>query len=84
MALTNQLSFCTYNLNNYNEIVVDKKVNPEKSALERMYSECTFLLLQETWRTENEFNRIFKNQFPDSECISASKMEYDDIKHGRP
>ena len=80
MAMTNQLSFCTFNLNNYNEIIVDKKVNPEESALEKMYNECTFMLLQETWKTENEFNSKFKKQFPDSECISASKMEYDDIK----
>ena len=43
--MINQLSFCTYNLNNYNEIIVDKKVNPEISALEKMYNECTLNML---------------------------------------
>ena len=84
MELKNQLSFCSYNLKNYDDITDKKLGKHEKSALEKMYNECTFLILQETWLTENEFIRKFKKQFPESECISASKMELDDIRPGGP
>ena len=49
-----------------------------------MFSKCDFLLLQETWKTESEFIRNFKNDFPGSECITASQMDLDGIKAGRP
>ena len=84
MELKNQLSFCSYNLKNYDDITDKKQGKKEMSALEKMYNECTFLILQETWLTENEFIRKFKKQFPESECISASKMDIDDIRPGRP
>ena len=74
--LNNQITFCTYNANNYNaakyEITKD------------LFNKCDFLLLQETWLTEKEFIRKFKNDFPNSECISSSQMDLDDIKPGRP
>ena len=49
-----------------------------------MFPKCDFLLLQETWKTESEFIRIFKKDFPNSECIAASQMDLDGIKPGRP
>ena len=74
--LNNQITFCTYNANNYNaakyEITKD------------LFNKCDFLLLQETWLTEKEFIRKFKNDFPNSECISSSQMDLDEIKPGRP
>ena len=72
----NYITFCSYNLNNYSQI----KYNLVKEIFKR----CSFLLLQETWEYESEFIRKFKNDFPNSECISASKMELDGIKAGRP
>ena len=66
----------SYNLNNYSQIKYD--------LVKEIYNKCNFLLLQETWHCENEFIRKFKNDFPNSECISASKMDLDGIKTGRP
>ena len=72
----NQLTFCTYNANNFDAVKYD--------FAKEMFPKCDFLLLQETWLTENEFIRKFKNEFPASECISASQMDLDGIKAGRP
>ena len=41
------------------------------------------MLLQETWLKEQVFIDKFKNDFPNSECISASKMENKEITAGR-
>ena len=49
-----------------------------------MFAKCDFLFLQETWLTEIEFIRRFKNDFPESECIASSQMDLDGIKAGRP
>ena len=73
MENKNVITFCSYNLNGYGD---DKVV--KNGALERMFEECTFLIVQETWCSEDEFIRKFKNQFKDKynvECISANKME---------
>ena len=74
--LDKQITFCTYNSNNYDAAKYD--------FAKEMFSKCDFLLLQETWKTENEFIRKFKNDFPESECIAASQMDLDGIKVGRP
>ena len=84
MELNKQLSFCSYNLKNYDDIIEKIDGVNEKSSLEKMFNESTFLILQETWLTESEFIRKFKNQFPESECISANKMDDDDVKLGGP
>ena len=76
MATKNQITFCTYNANNYDATKYD--------FTREMFPKCDFLLLQETWLTENEFIRRFKNEFPASECIAASQMDLDGIKPGRP
>ena len=76
MTVKNQLTFCTYNANNFDAVKYD--------FAKEMFPKCDFLLLQETWLTENEFIRKFKNEFPASECISASQMDLDGIKAGRP
>ena len=83
MELNNQISFCSYNINHYDD-VKDAQAKDEPSALETLFENCTFLILQETWLTEDEFIRKFKNHFPDSECVAASKMEFNNIKRGRP
>ena len=74
--LNRKITFCTYNCNNYDAAKYD--------FAKEMFSKCDFLLLQETWKTESEFIRNFKNDFPESECISATQMDLDDIKAGRP
>ena len=74
--LNRKITFCTYNCNNYDAAKYD--------FAKEMFPKCDFLLLQETWKTENEFIRMFKNDFPESECISASQMDLDGIKAGRP
>ena len=76
MTVKNQFTFCTYNVNNFDAVKYD--------FAKEMFPICDFLLLQETWLTENEFIRKFKNEFPASECISASQMDLDGIKAGRP
>ena len=72
--LDKQITFCTYNSNNYDAAKYD--------FAKEMFSKCDFLLFQETWKTENEFIRNFKNDFPESECIAASQMDLDGIKAG--
>ena len=48
MELNKQLSFCSYNLKNYDDIIEKIDGAHEKSALEKMFNESTFLILQET------------------------------------
>ena len=74
--VNNHITFCFYNLNNYSQIKYE--------LVKEIFNKCSFLLLQETWHVESEFIRKFKNDFPNSECISASKMDLDGIKVGRP
>ena len=74
--VNNHITFCSYNLNNYSQIKYE--------LVKEIFNKCSFLLLQETWHVESEFIRKFKNDFPNSECISASKMDLDGIKVGRP
>ena len=72
----NNITFCSYNVKKYDKIKYD--------AIKSIYKENTFLLIQETWLAEDEFIRQFKIDFPNSECISANKMDQDDIRAGRP
>ena len=53
-------------------------------ALKAIFKDNTILLIQETWLTEDEFIRRFKNHFPNSECISSNKMDNGEIRAGRP
>ena len=76
MAANNYITFCSYNANNFDTVKYE--------SVKEIFPKCDFLLLQETWLTENEFIRRFKNEFSDSECISASQMDLDGIKPGRP
>ena len=70
-----QIKFCTYNVKNYDDIKYD--------AVKSLFQTCTFLLVQETWLSEIEFIRRFKNDFPNSECISSNKMDLKNIGPGR-
>ena len=72
----NNITFCSYNVKKYDKIKYD--------AIKSIYKENTFLLIQETWLAEDEFIRQFKIDFPNSECISANKMDQYDIRAGRP
>ena len=84
MELNNQITFCSYNINHYDDVKDTRGDDDHPNALETLFEECNFLILQETWLTENEFIRKFKNRFPDSECIAASEMELNSIRRGRP
>ena len=74
--LNKKITFCTYNSYNYDAVKYD--------FAKQMFTKCDFLLLQETWKRENEFITNFKKDFPESECIAASQMDLDGIKAGRP
>ena len=76
MVANNNISLCSYNAKNYDPI--------KYNIIKELFDKCDFLLLQETWLNEKEFIRKFKNDFSNSECISASKMDLDGIKAGRP
>ena len=76
MAVKKQISICSYNIKQYDST----KLN----AIRDIFQKCSFMIFQETWLTELEFVRQFKNDFPHSECISSSKMDQADIKPGRP
>ena len=76
MVVNNNITLCSYNAKNYDPI--------KYNIIKELFEKCDFLLLQETWLTEKEFIRKFKNDFSNSECISASKMDLDGIKAGRP
>ena len=75
-GVNNHMTFCSYNLYNYSQIKYD--------FVKEIFNKSSFILLQETWHCENEFILKFKNDFPNSECISASKMDLDGIKVGCP
>ena len=68
------ITLCSYNVKKYDKI--------KYNAIKSIYKENTFLLIQETWLAEDEFIRQFKIDFPNSECISANKMDQDGIKAG--
>ena len=70
------INFCSYNVKHYDDIKYD--------AIKSIFQNNTILLVQETWLAENEFIRKFKYDFPNSECISANKMDNNDIRAGRP
>ena len=70
-----QIKLCSYNVKDYDEVKYD--------AIKSLFQKCTILLVQETWLSENEFIRRFKNDFPNSECISSNKMDLKDIGPGR-
>ena len=73
---TSMINFCSYNVKHYDDIKYD--------AIKSIFQKNTILLVQETWLTENEFIRKFKNDFPNSECISANKMDNNNTRVGRP
>ena len=53
-------------------------------TVKKLFSMCSFLLLQETWLSDTEFIEQFMSDFKDqAECISASKMNSAEIKAGR-
>ena len=72
----NVITFCSYNVKKYDDMKYD--------AIKSLFKKNTFLLIQETWLSEIEFIRAFKNDFPNSECISANKMDQGGIRAGRP
>ena len=68
-------SVSSYNVKHYD----DKKYD----AVKELFENSTLLFIQETWLAESEFIRKFKNDFPESDCISANKMENGGIGPGR-
>ena len=73
---TSKINFCSYNVKHYDDTKYD--------AIKSIFQKNTILLVQETWLTENEFIKRFKKDFPNSECISASKMDNNNTRVGRP
>ena len=69
------ITFCSYNVKNYD--------NVKYEAVKSIFPTCTFLLVQETWLAEKEFIRRFRNDFPNSECVSSNKMDLNGIGAGR-
>ena len=69
------ITFCSYNVKNYD--------NVKYEAVKSIFPTCTFLLVQETWLAEKEFIRRFRNDFPNSECVSSNKMDLNGIDAGR-
>ena len=74
-ATHSNITLCSYNVKKYDDI--------KYAAIKSIFKDNTLLLIQETWLVEEEFIRQFKNDFPNSECISANKMELGDIRVGR-
>ena len=73
---SSKINFCSYNVKHCDDTKYD--------AIKSIFTNNTVLLVQETWLAENEFIRRFKNDFPNSECISANKMDNNKIRVGRP
>ena len=69
------ITFGSYNVKNFNLV--------KYKTISDLFEKCSFMLLQETWLKEKTFIDKFKNDFPNSECISASKMENKEIIAGR-
>ena len=70
------ISFSSYNVKDFNDT--------KFAAVQYLFKNSTFLLLQETWLNEKEFIRKFKSNISkDSECISANRMDNVDFKRGR-
>ena len=69
------INFCSYNVKDFNQT--------KYATIRNLFHENTFLLLQETWLSEDEFIKRFKNEFPGSECISANKLDTGEIRTGR-
>ena len=69
------ITFGSYNVKNFNLVKYD--------TIRDLFEKCSFMLLQETWLHEKTFIDKFKNDFPNSECISASKMDNKEIIAGR-
>ena len=69
------ITFGSYNVKNFNLV--------KYKTISDLFEKCSFMLLQETWLKEQVFIDKFKNDFPNSECISASKMENKEITAGR-
>ena len=65
------ITFGSYNVKNYNLTRYE--------TVSKLFKKCSFLLIQETWLREQDFIDKFKNEFKDSECIFASKMENKEI-----
>ena len=51
MEVNNQITFCSYNINHYDD-TKDAHHDDSPSALELLFESCTFLILQETWLAE--------------------------------
>ena len=70
------ISFSSYNVKDFNDT--------KFAAVQYLFKNSTFLLLQEIWLNEKEFIRKFKSKISkDSECISANRMDNVDFKRGR-
>ena len=68
------ITFGSYNVKNYNLTRYE--------TMSKLFKKCSFLLIQETWMKEQAFIDKFREDFKDSECISASKMENKEIISG--
>ena len=71
----NVFTLCSYNVKDYN--------NSKYDTIKTLLQMSTFLLIQETWLSEEIFINNFKNDFPNTECISANKMDIQGRKAGR-
>ena len=69
-------TFCTYNIKGYDSVAA--------AAIKEIMPNCSFLLLQETWKYEKEFINKVKTDFIDYpyECISANKNDLRELHVG--
>ena len=69
-------TFCTYNIKGYDAVAVE--------TIKEIMPNCSFLLLQETWKYGQEFINNFKKDFKDYsyECISVNKNDLRELKIG--
>ena len=56
MMATINITICSYNAKHYDTI--------KYNIVKELFGQCNILFLQETWLTEKEFIRKFKNDFP--------------------
>ena len=76
MAELRNTTFCTYNIKGYDGVAAD--------TIKDLMPTCSFLLLQETWKYEQEFIDQFKRDFKDYpyDCISVNKNDSRELRVG--
>ena len=76
MAKLGNITFCTYNIKGYDGVAAD--------TIKDIMPTCSFLLLQETRKYEQEFIDQLKRDFEDCpyDCISVNKNDSREMRVG--